>query len=196
MRDANAPSPGRMTESLTQVVDALEHLGVPYVVVGSFASTFWGRPRTTHDADLVIDISPEQARALARLLEEHFYAPDFVLEEAVRKRDQFNVIDLHTGFKIDLWPVKDTDYDQQAFRRHLTGTIFGRDMQIISPEDVILSKLRWYRDAPTQERQLQDALEVLRAQTGDLEEAYLDHWANTLGVRDLLETLRSRLSDQ
>jgi hypothetical protein len=94
MRDANAPNTGRMSESLTQVVDALEQLAVPYVVVGSFASTFWGRPRTTHDADLVVEISPAQARSLARLLEERFYAPDFVLEEAARKRDQFNVIDL------------------------------------------------------------------------------------------------------
>ena len=40
-------------DALFQVLDALEALDIPYMVVGSFASTFWGRPRTTHDADLM-----------------------------------------------------------------------------------------------------------------------------------------------
>lgn len=193
MRGDSAPSASSMSEPIAQVVDALEQLDIPYVIVGSFASTFWGRPRTTHDADLVVEITPEQAVALARLLEGRFYAPDFVLKEAARKRDQFNIIHLNTGFKVDLWPVKNTEYDRQAFHRHLTGTILGRDMEIISPEDVILSKLRWYREAPSQDRQLQDALEVLQGQAGYLDEAYIDHWADKLGVRDLLEQIRGKL---
>lgn len=185
-----------MNESLVEIVDALEQLGIPYVVVGSFASTFWGRPRTTYDADLVVEMTPEQARSLAQHLEGRFYASDFVIEEAARKRDQFNVMHYASGFKIELWPVKDTAYDRQAFHRHLTGTVLGRDMEIISPEDVILSKLRWYRQAPVQDRQLQDVLEVLEGQAGSLDDEYLDRWAADLGVRDLLDRLRQQLSTQ
>ncbi len=169
---APSASNSNTADPLVQVVDALEQLDIPYVVVGSFASTFWGRPRTTHDADLVVEMTPEQARSLAGLLEGRFYAPDFVLEAAARKHDQFNVVHLGSGFKIDLWPVKDTEYDRQAFHRHLTGTVLGRDMQIISAEDVILSKLRWYRSAPVQDRQLQDVLAVLQGQAGFLDDTY------------------------
>ena len=43
-------------DALFQALDALEALQIPYVVVGSFASTFWGRPRLTHDADLVVEL--------------------------------------------------------------------------------------------------------------------------------------------
>jgi hypothetical protein len=54
------------TEALAALVRHLDAAGVPYMVAGSFASSFHGRPRTTHDADVVIDPTPE---ALERLLE-------------------------------------------------------------------------------------------------------------------------------
>jgi hypothetical protein len=184
------------SDPLVQVVGALEQLGIPYVVVGSFASTYWGRPPTTHDADLVVEIDPQQATQLADLLVGDFYAPAFMIEEAVRKSDQFNVIHLKTGFKVDLWPRKDTEYDRTSFYRHLTGTIFDRDMQILSPEDVILSKLRWYRAAPVQDRQLQDAVDVYAAQAGFLDDQYLDRWAAELGIADLLREIRERVTLQ
>jgi hypothetical protein len=34
------------------------------MVVGSFASTFWGRPRMTQDADLVVEITAEKVAEL------------------------------------------------------------------------------------------------------------------------------------
>ena len=52
---------------LFQVLDALDALDIPYMLVGSFASNYWGRPRATHDADLVIEIAPHKAVDLAAL---------------------------------------------------------------------------------------------------------------------------------
>ena len=90
-------------DALFQALDALEALQIPYMVVGSFASTFWGRPRMTHDADLVVELPLAKVTELALLLAPHFYAPAFVIEDAVRKRGQFNLIHLDCAFKIDLW---------------------------------------------------------------------------------------------
>ena len=101
-------------DALFQVLDALEALQIPYMVVGSFASTFWGRPRMTHDADLVVEIAGEKIAELARLLAPHFYAPQFVIEDAVRKRGQFNLIHLDCAFKVDLWLLKGSPYDAAA----------------------------------------------------------------------------------
>jgi hypothetical protein len=175
-----------------QVIDALDAVGIPYMVVGSFASTFWGRPRTTHDADLLVELGPTDAGPLSRLLSTAFYAPDFAIEEAARKRDQCNVIHMRTGFKVDLWVSKETAYDRACFYRRLLGVIFGREVWVSSPEDVILSKLAWYRAAPVQDRQLQDVLEVYETQEPYLEQAYLDQWAPVLGVADLLAGIRQR----
>jgi hypothetical protein len=176
--------------ALFQALDALEALQIPYMVVGSFASTFWGRPRMTHDADLVVKIGPEQAMQLARLLEPHFYAPAFVIEDAVRKRGQFNLIHLDYAFKIDLWLLKDSPYDAACFERRLLGAMFGREVWVSSPEDVILSKLLWYRAAPVLDRQFQDVLEVYEIQEPYLEQDYLERWAHTLGIADLLARVR------
>jgi hypothetical protein len=74
-------------DALFQALDALEALQIPYVVVGSFASTFWGRPRMTHDADLVVELPLEKVTELARLLAPHFYAPAFVIEEPYLEHD-------------------------------------------------------------------------------------------------------------
>jgi hypothetical protein len=160
------------------------------MVVGSFASTFWGRPRMTHDVDLVVEIAVEKAGELAQLLAPHFYAPEFVIEEAVRKRGQFNLIHLDYAFKVDLWMVKDSPYDAVCFERRLLGVMFGREVWVSSPEDVILGKLLWYRAAPASDRQFQDVLGVYEFQEPYLEHAYLERWAHTLGIADLLERVK------
>lgn len=173
-------------DALFQVLDALEALEIPYMVVGSFASTYWGRPRMTHDADLVVEITGEKIANLAQLLSPHFYAPRFVIEDAVRKRGQFNLIHLDCAFKIDLWLLKGSAYDAVCFERRLLGVMFDREVWVSSPEDVILSKLLWYRAAPVLERQIQDVLEVYEIQEPYLEHDYLERWAQTLGIADLL----------
>ena len=179
-------------EALFQVLDALEALDISYMVVGSFASTFWGRPRTTHDADLVVQIPYGKVNALARQLASDFYAPPFVIEEAVRTRDQFNAIHLHSAFKVDFWLLKDAPYDRERFSRRLLGLLFEREVWITSPEDVILSKLQWYQMASGSDRQFRDVLEVYEIQEAFLEHSYLDRWARALGLVDLLEQIRQQ----
>lgn len=177
-------------DALFQVLDALEALKIPYMVVGSFASTYWGRPRLTHDVDLVVEVTGDQVAELARLLTPHFYAPRFVIEDAVRKRGQFNLIHLDIAFKVDLWLLKGSPYDAACFERRLLGVMFDREVWVSSPEDVILSKLLWYRAAPVLERQFQDVLEVYEIQETYLDHNYLNQWAHTLGIADLLERVR------
>lgn len=59
-------------------------------------------------------------------------------------------------------------------------------------EDIILSKLLWYRISPVLERQLQDVLEVYEIQEPTLDLAYLTHWAQQLEVSELLAQIRQQ----
>jgi hypothetical protein len=68
--------------------------------------------------------------------------------------------------------------------------MFDREVWVSSPEDVILSKLLWYQDAPVLERQFRDVLEVYEIQEPYLEHDYLERWARTLGIADLLERVK------
>ena len=68
--------------AFTPVLDALNALEIPYMIVGSYASNYWGRPR-------------------------------------------------------------------------MLGTMFERKVWLTSAEDIILSKLLWYKMSPVLDRQLQ-----------------------------------------
>lgn len=177
---------------LFQVLDALDALAIPYMIVGSFASTYWGRPRTTHDADLLVEIPQTRVKDLAEKLAPNFYAPELVIEEAVHSREQFNAIHLDFPFKVDFWLRKDTAYDRERFGRRVEGTMFGRRVWVTRGEDIVLSKLQWYRLSSVSQRQLQDAAEVYEIQETALDQNYLNCWATRLGVADLLADIRRR----
>jgi hypothetical protein len=90
-------------EALVAVTRTLEHLRIPHMVTGSVASSFHGRPRSTHDADIVIDPSPEQLDGLLHRLDAAGYYVDAArARDAFGRRLQFNVIETHSAFKIDL----------------------------------------------------------------------------------------------
>jgi hypothetical protein len=54
--------------ALVAVLAALEAAGVPYMIVGSLASNFHGVPRSTRDADIVVQLSAGSLERLRREL--------------------------------------------------------------------------------------------------------------------------------
>ena len=49
---------------LRLVIDVLERIGMPYMVVGSIASMTYGEPRLTQDIDVVGPADPAQLKQL------------------------------------------------------------------------------------------------------------------------------------
>lgn len=64
--------------------------------------------------------------------------------------------------------------------RRRRGSISGASCWLLSPEDTILAKLEWMRDAPS-DRQKGDVMGVLSVQAGALDREYLEMWAERLG---------------
>src|ERR1035437_761515 len=88
---------------LRMVITALERLGVPYMVVGSMASSAYGEPRFTQDVDVVIDPTESQATSLCKAFAaDEFYASEDAARAAVRSRGQFNILHSRSGNKVDL----------------------------------------------------------------------------------------------
>ncbi len=83
---------------------------------------------------------------------------------------------------------KDLPYRREEFRRRRQVTIDGQHMWLVSPEDLILSKLDWAKDSRS-ELQLRDVRGLLRAVPG-LDEAYLERGADELGIPHLLREAR------
>ena len=169
-------------DSLSNIVDALNAAGIEYMLTGSLASSLYGTPRATRDIDLVIVANAEQIRQLKALLPEEDYY--FDLEdalEAVRRFSQFNVIEQLTMWKVDLILRKDTPYDHTAFERRVELDHQGLRVVVTSPEDSILSKLRWAQSTDS-EAQRRDVAGILRERRETLDRGYIEHW---IGLLDL-----------
>jgi hypothetical protein len=175
-----------VTRQVTAILDAL---GVPYVIGGSLAGIAHGLVRSTLDVDMVIDLRPEHIPPLTRALQDAFYVPDeAVLQEAIAQRRSFNLIHLDTMFKVDVFLPGGPFGQQQLLRRTAERLDSKSDSRlwVLSPEDVILAKLDWFRQGgEVSERQWRDVVGVMKAQPA-LDEAYLRQWAGVLGVGDLL----------
>lgn len=112
----------------------------------------------------------------------------------MRQREHFNALHLQSVFKIDFWMQQNSPYDQVRFQRRIQGDMFGYKVWITSAEDIILSKLLWYKTSPVLERQLQDVLEVYEIQEPDLDQIYLNRWAAQLGVAERLAQIRTQVA--
>ncbi len=67
-------------------------------------------------------------------------------------------------------------------------------VQIHSPEDIVLFKLRWFRlGGEVSDKQWADILGVMKTQGDQLDTAYLDKWAPEIGVKDLLDRARGQV---
>lgn len=173
-------------EAIERLVRRLEGLEIPYMVAGSVASSHHGRPRATNDADVVIDPTPEALDQLvAALAADGYYVDAEVARRALRTRRLFNVIDPASAFKIDLIIRKERPFSREEFARRVRQDFAGLSIHLATAEDTILAKLEWARKAGGSERQLEDVAGILQVSGASLDRAYIESWAETLGVSDL-----------
>jgi hypothetical protein len=179
---------------LREALTAFSRLEIPYALGGSMASSVYGIARYTQDADVTVEPFPGKEGELAAAFGPDYYLSLAAVQQANRVRSSFNVINMATGFKVDVFVRKDAAFEEAAMRRrvpHDFPDAPGAPVFLQSPEDVLLFKLRGYRlGNETSDRQWADLLGVLKVQAGKLDDAYLDHWAAVLPVADLLHRAR------
>jgi hypothetical protein len=169
-------------EVFRRILGAVESAGIPYMLTGSFASSYHGAPRATQDIDLVIAPERTQLLRLASLLP----APDFYMDEATAleaydSEGQFNVVDLATGWKADLIMRRSRIFSRTEFDRRTVVDFEGMRVPIASAEDVVLAKLEWAKLGESA-RQVEDVAGILRARSGELDASYMERWVRELGI--------------
>jgi hypothetical protein len=184
------PSPG---EGLLRLLQALDRLEIPYMIGGSGASSVHGLTRTTGDIDMVAKIGADDVQSLVTELHSDFYIDEQQVRTAIEHSRSFNVIHYRSSYKFDIFPLTADRYQQVQFGRRrveassvFTGALL--ELAVSSPEDVILSKLRWYRQGGgVSDQQWNDVLGVIAVQRDKLDLPYLRQWARYLDLSDLLE---------
>jgi hypothetical protein len=169
---------------LRRLVEKLDAAGVPHMVAGSFASTYHGVPRATQDIDVVIDPTPTSLDALlASLPEDEYYVDADAAHDALKRRSQFNLIDLASGWKVDLIVRKARAFSVEELRRRVPAELFGAHVFLATAEDSIIAKLEWAKLGDS-ERQLRDVAGILSVCASSLDRAYIERWVTQLDLAD------------
>jgi len=169
--------------AIRRALEALQRAGVPYMLTGSFASSFHGAPRTTQDIDIVIAPTlGSLQRLVSEFPEDQYYVSREAALQAYGSESLFNVIDLESGWKIDFIVRKSRPFSVEEFTRRREAEVLGTNVTIASAEDVILSKLEWAKMAGS-ERQITDVAGILRTQGADVDLEYVERWVAVLGVQ-------------
>jgi len=162
---------------LNLIAARLDALGIHYMLTGSVAAGWYGQPRMTRDIDLVAVLHPPHADRLATALADEFECDADVMRQAIVARRPFTVFHRASVHKIDIVVRHDTDYEMEKFdrRRHLD--MDGQRVWVIAPEDLILSKLTWAKQRPS-ELQLRDIQgQTMKDTINDSEAAFARRFA-------------------
>lgn len=170
---------------LRKVSELLDRASIPFMIAGSFASSVHGKPRTTQDLDIVVDVDRKGVEAFVRALpKDEWYVDIDAAIDAVLRRSMFNLVDLTTGWKIDLVVRKERPFSRKEFERRTTTDALGVSLPTATAEDTIIAKLEWSKACGGSERQRRDIRGIIDVKGAALERDYLTHWITQLGLEE------------
>jgi len=184
-------SAGEQVIVIKKLTDVLDELKIEYAIGGSIASSLYGNVRFTQDADITVKEFRGVVDRFYDLLKDDFYLSREAMVQALDSCGSFNAIHLETSFKIDVFIQGRSEFEKQLLARRkrirLSDSLEKR-FCVVSPEDIVLLKLRWYaRSGCVSDRQWDDILGVLRVQGDSLDFQYLKVWSRKLRVDKLLQ---------
>jgi hypothetical protein len=131
----------------TDILQTLEAIQAPYMIIGAFAATAYGSARTTYDIDIVVDLQDHHIGQLViRYPPPRYYADPVQMRDSIHIGIMFNIIDTTAGKKADLVPLSMDARYRRAFDRRVRQVIQEPGQSpfeawLARPEDVILGKL-------------------------------------------------------
>ena len=176
-------------ESITvRVAEALEVCGIPYLLTGSFASNYYGIPRSTQDADFVVQMQTAAGQGLAQRLGE-----EFVLEPQLSFEINTGTLrqvlrHVEKAFAVELFLLSQDPHDVSRFQRRQAVPFLNRRVWLPTPEDVIVTKLRWARG-----KDKDDVRDVMAVQENNLDWRYIEGWCQQHGTLALMNLIRSSI---
>jgi hypothetical protein len=175
---------------LTHLAAIFDEMGIDYVVGGSIASSLLAEPRTTNDVDLAVSIDADVGARLLERVADDFYVPFDAAHEAIRARTSFNLLDLSSALKADIFVLGTGLLDRRQLERRISISMPGDSgaIWVTAPEDQVLRKLDWFlRGGETSDRQWSDVLGILRVNAATLDGDDLRSAADEIGLADLLD---------
>lgn len=166
-----------MIDFLKILVLYFEKEKIPYMLSGSVAMSIYSLPRFTRDFDFVVYLRLKDVETLAAYFKEGYYCNEDSVREAVNNKGMFNIIDHKSSYKADFIILKDEPYRITEFERRRQIDFMDMKIYLVSPEDLILSKIIWIQQIQSN-LQMED-IRIL-AEMKDLDWTYINKWINSL----------------
>ncbi len=174
-------------EFIRLITERLGTAGIPYMLTGSIAMTAYARPRMTRDIDLVIEAGPADGDAIVDSFKGDCYIDANAAREAITSHGMFNVIHNKWLVKADFIVRKDGSYRKMEFDRRRFLEIDGFRVWVVTPEDLVLSKLVWLKDSGSSQQR--EDVQTLIETVETLDRDYLHTWATQLDVHHILRDI-------
>lgn len=146
---------------------------------GSIAMGVYIVPRATKDIDFVIHLQTNDIDSFVQHFEGAYYCSRDAIADAINRQSIFNVIDHASGFKADFVIRKNSTYRLAEFERRKKIDFYGIEINIVSAEDLLISKLIWIQDWQTAV-QMEDIKNL--SLLPDLQRDYIDYWVTKLNI--------------
>jgi hypothetical protein len=181
-------------EATAALIKALNSAGIPYMVVGSFSTNYYGIPRSTKDADVVLDYASGSLSGLMKQLGPQFKLdPQMSFETATGTKR--NVVTIQgSKFTVELFRLSDDPHDQERFQRRQSVKLPDSEAFLPTVEDVIITKLRWAMQAK-RNKDIDDVHDVIAVQANRIEWDYVYKWCDVHGTRSLLDQIRASIPE-
>jgi predicted nucleotidyltransferase len=177
--------------TLREVVDLVDHLRIPYAVMGGLAVRAHGIPRPTYDVDITVIASRgdillilNELRQLGYHVAEEF---DKGWVDSVSGMPLVKITRFVEGrsLAVDIF-LAETPFQHSLMSRKIRDRINGYEAWLVTPEDLILLKLLAGRP-----RDSADVVDILTMQLRyDVD--YMRHWADVLGIRTKLNEMLTK----
>ena len=131
---------------------------------------FYGEPRLTRDIDITLGVDVDHLRDVLAVVQELNLKPlPKEIESFVRQTMVLPALDEHTGIRVD-FIFSYTPYETGAIKRAKKVKIMGQEVNLASPEDLIIHKI--FAGRP---RDIEDVRSVL-LKNPDVDIQYVREW--------------------
>lgn len=175
-------------DAVVAVIDAICRANIPYMIVGSYSSNFYGVARATRDADIVIQTDGDGMHRLVGELTSTVKLDPQSSFETITGTYRYVVHVLGSTFQVELFLLSNDPFDQCRFSRRQAVRSLDRDIFIPTAEDVIVQKVRW-ASRGRRTKDIEDARLVIQMQRERLDWDYIRGWCDQHGSRETLEPL-------
>ena len=162
---------------------------VSYMITGSVASIIYGKPRLTHDIDIVLELNYNQIDAFLKVFPEaEFYRPpaEVIQTEIMREtRGHFNIIHHDSGFKADIYTIGRDQLHRWAMDKRRSIDFNKMKIWVAPPEYVILRKLEFFKEGGS-DKHIRDIKSIMESSSDVIDRELLKAKAIDIGILDLL----------